>query len=91
MTQVAANPLERQFARFAQLHAEVPAPRARADYPGATSYYDVTYARWLDSGRWFWTSTSRVVQVRTRCWSGSTVGVGKAGLARWAMRWSLKR
>jgi acetyl esterase/lipase len=39
-----ASPLERQFARFAEVHADVPAPRARQDYPGITSYYDLTYA-----------------------------------------------
>jgi acetyl esterase/lipase len=44
MTDTAASLLERQFARFAQLHAELPPPRARDDYPGVTSYYDLTYA-----------------------------------------------
>jgi acetyl esterase/lipase len=44
MTEVSANPIERQFALFAQLHDEIPAPRPRQDYPGVTSYYDVTYA-----------------------------------------------
>ena len=36
--------LERQFARFAEVHGEMPSPRARDDYPGVTSYYDVIYA-----------------------------------------------
>jgi acetyl esterase/lipase len=44
MTEISANPLERQFALFAQLFAELPPPRARDDYPGVTSYYDVTFA-----------------------------------------------
>jgi acetyl esterase/lipase len=39
-----ASPLERQFARFAEVHADVPPPRPRQDYPGITSYYDLTYA-----------------------------------------------
>ncbi len=44
MTQAPTNPLERQFALFAQLHNEMPPPRAREDYPGVTSYHDLTYA-----------------------------------------------
>jgi len=39
-----ASPLERQFARFAEVHADLPPPRPRQDYPGITSYYDLTYA-----------------------------------------------
>jgi acetyl esterase/lipase len=44
MTQAPATPIERQFALFGQLHGELPPPRARVDYPGVTSYYDVTFA-----------------------------------------------
>jgi acetyl esterase/lipase len=46
MTEVSAglSPIERQFALFAQLHDELPAPRPREDYPGVTSYYDLTFA-----------------------------------------------
>jgi len=43
MTQV-TSPFERQMALFATLRANVPGPRARHDYPGVTSYYDLTYA-----------------------------------------------
>jgi len=44
MTHTLPPALERQFARFAEAHAELPPPRARQDYPGVTSYYDLTYA-----------------------------------------------
>ena len=46
MTQAGPIPpaLERQFALFARLHDDMPPPRAREDYPGVTSYYDITYA-----------------------------------------------
>jgi acetyl esterase/lipase len=41
---VSLNPIERQFALFAQLHDELPPPRPRDDYPGVTSYYELTFA-----------------------------------------------
>src|SRR5262249_23479530 len=36
--------MDRQMQLFAQLHAEVAAPRPRHDHGGVTSYYDVTFA-----------------------------------------------
>jgi len=46
MTQIEANasPIDRQMQLFAKLESERPAPRARDDYPGVASYYDLTYA-----------------------------------------------
>lgn len=37
MTQTLPDVLQRQFARFAEVHAELPPPRPRQDYPGVTS------------------------------------------------------
>jgi acetyl esterase/lipase len=36
--------MEQQMALFARLHAEAPAPIARQDLPGVTSYYELRYA-----------------------------------------------
>jgi acetyl esterase/lipase len=44
MTETLPDVLQHQFARFAEVHAELPPPRPRQDYPGVTSYYDLVYA-----------------------------------------------
>lgn len=44
MTQASPGPLERQSARFAEVQAQIPPPRAREDYPGITSYYEIPFA-----------------------------------------------